>query len=359
VRADETDGDAAPLALPAVEEIEAGAAANKTPNDCMPGCSATCLHWAQCHGQPHTQPDSATSDTGTDPPAPPNRRLKYRRAPRSALRLMLSRCRRGLAPHETGQAPQASVATPGVARHDGNGGGAADAGACARELPFVIRLMVATDPQGPLAALLPRWANEPDLELLGTADVGPANLLRVLQERQPDLLVLDKRLFDRLSPHSVRMLQANAPGVRVLLWCDEVSDGLVAELLRHRFHGFLLSSCPPQTSVKAFRAVSCGELWMPRTLLADAILDRLQPAPVGALPPDLASLDTALHTLSRREAEVVAHLRQGRTNKEIARLLGIMEDTVKKHLHAVFAKPGVHRRALVALCAANGVSPQD
>jgi len=53
--------------------------------------------------------------------------------------------------------------------------------------------------------------------------------------------------------------------------------------------------------------------------------------------------------LTGRESEVVAHVRQGFTNKEIARRLGIQEDTVKKHLQAVFGKLGVHRRALVAL----------
>ena len=42
-------------------------------------------------------------------------------------------------------------------------------------------------------------------------------------------------------------------------------------------------------------------------------------------------------------------MRQGFTNKEIARRLGIQEDTVKKHLQAVFSKLGVRRRALVAL----------
>jgi DNA-binding NarL/FixJ family response regulator len=53
--------------------------------------------------------------------------------------------------------------------------------------------------------------------------------------------------------------------------------------------------------------------------------------------------------LTGRESQVVAHVRQGFTNKEIARRLGIQEDTVKKHLQAVFGKLGVHRRALVAL----------
>lgn len=69
------------------------------------------------------------------------------------------------------------------------------------------------------------------------------------------------------------------------------------------------------------------------------------PAPPPAVPPALVSIDH----LTGRESQVVAHVRQGFTNKEIARRLGIQEDTVKKHLQAVFGKLGVRRRALLAL----------
>jgi DNA-binding NarL/FixJ family response regulator len=66
-----------------------------------------------------------------------------------------------------------------------------------------------------------------------------------------------------------------------------------------------------------------------------------QAAPKGAA--------DAIDPLTGRESQVVAHVRQGYTNKEIARRLGIQEDTVKKHLQAVFGKLGVRRRALLAL----------
>jgi DNA-binding NarL/FixJ family response regulator len=53
--------------------------------------------------------------------------------------------------------------------------------------------------------------------------------------------------------------------------------------------------------------------------------------------------------LTKREQQVVAILLEGRSNKEIARRLGITEGTVKLHLHSVFQKTGVIRRvALVA-----------
>jgi len=50
-----------------------------------------------------------------------------------------------------------------------------------------------------------------------------------------------------------------------------------------------------------------------------------------------------------REREIIDLLRRGMTNKQIAHQLGIMEETVKKHLQHVYDKFGVRRRALVML----------
>jgi DNA-binding CsgD family transcriptional regulator len=50
-----------------------------------------------------------------------------------------------------------------------------------------------------------------------------------------------------------------------------------------------------------------------------------------------------------REREIVELLRRGMTNKEIGQQLGIMEETVKKHLQHIYDKFGVRRRALVML----------
>jgi DNA-binding NarL/FixJ family response regulator len=135
----------------------------------------------------------------------------------------------------------------------------------------------------------------------------------------------------------------------LLLW-DEVCQDLVVDLLRNRFNGFLLTTCLPEVCLKAIRAVSEGELWLSRASLATAIVDLLglsDPGDVGASV-DALHVD-AWEALTPRELQVVALLRRGCINKEIARELGIMEDTVKKHLQSVFAKLGVHRRALVAM----------
>lgn len=60
--------------------------------------------------------------------------------------------------------------------------------------------------------------------------------------------------------------------------------------------------------------------------------------------------------LTRRESDVTAILAQGRSNKEIARLLGITPKTVEKHLERVYAKLGVGTRTAAA---ARALSPDD
>ena len=49
--------------------------------------------------------------------------------------------------------------------------------------------------------------------------------------------------------------------------------------------------------------------------------------------------------LSKREAEIMDHLRQGRKNAEIAASLSIATATVKRHLDHIYAKLGARTRA--------------
>lgn len=112
----------------------------------------------------------------------------------------------------------------------------------------------------------------------------------------------------------------------------------------------------PSRSTDAATASGCAMQMPPCISRAHAVVDPLQaPALGNGAPQPVRSLDDVKDALTPREAQVVAHLREGFTNKEIARRLGIMEDTVKKHLQGVFAKLGVHRRALVVLRPTGGL----
>ncbi|AXE29802.1 DNA-binding response regulator [Chromobacterium phragmitis] len=84
-------------------------------------------------------------------------------------------------------------------------------------------------------------------------------------------------------------------------------------------------------------SVAAGGTWLGRSLLLQ-LCQRF-----GALVPPTERADWR-ERVSSREAEVIAILKQGRSNKEIARELDIAERTVKAHLTAIFHKFGVEDR---------------
>jgi DNA-binding NarL/FixJ family response regulator len=222
-------------------------------------------------------------------------------------------------------------------------------------MPEQIDVMLASRRVAMLPVLLRRLTTDPGMRLVG-APRGDLAQLPDLLAVAPDVLLLDDALLDATS---LRRLHQRCPHVRVLLWCEKATAGLVPRILGQRCHGFLLTRDSPETLLKAFRAVCRGELWLPRAMLADAVRKDMQSRdPEDAALDAVPTLIGALGALTRREAEVVERLRQGFTNKEIGRELGIMEDTVKKHLQSVFAKLGVHRRGLVMLRQAPA-SPAD
>ena len=210
-----------------------------------------------------------------------------------------------------------------------------------------ITVMTASSSRALQAAWLSALGSEPGIEIKGEPVMDATCLATCLERRHPKVLLLDKMLLDRLDPLSLRRIRQHRPHVRVLLVSEQVCRSVVADVLRNRFHGLLLTTSPPDLCLKAIRAVSKGELWLSRHLMAEAIIDPTWPLEIG-VSADPERLH-AMETLSRRELQVVERLHRGCSNKEIARELGIMEDTVKKHLKNVFAKLGVHRRALVIL----------
>lgn len=166
-----------------------------------------------------------------------------------------------------------------------------------------------------------------------------SQLREVLESRMVDLLLLDEALLHALDGATFALLRRRAADLHVLLLCDKAPGCQADCVLARGMRGCLAVEAPRGTWLRAMTAVRRGELWLPRATLQQAALAAARSS-TPALP---------LEGLTPRERQAVELLREGLSNKQIARQLGVGEDTVKKHLQNVFAKLGVHRRALVAL----------
>jgi DNA-binding CsgD family transcriptional regulator len=63
--------------------------------------------------------------------------------------------------------------------------------------------------------------------------------------------------------------------------------------------------------------------------------------------------------LTERERQVLSWVADGRTNKEIGRILSITPNTVRKHLENVYATLGVHTRTAAAMRFLAGLRPEE
>jgi DNA-binding NarL/FixJ family response regulator len=98
---------------------------------------------------------------------------------------------------------------------------------------------------------------------------------------------------------------------------------------------------------KALDAILAGEFWFPRAI-ANGLYLALQRTLLTAPSLEPVHGDGGTAELSPREAAALELLRQGLSNKEIARRLEVSINTVKKHLKNAYDKRGIHsRRQLV------------
>jgi DNA-binding NarL/FixJ family response regulator len=164
----------------------------------------------------------------------------------------------------------------------------------------------------------------------GEAGDGPT-AVSLAATLRPDIVLLDLRLPGVDGAALIEPLRA--AGTRVLVLTSATEPSVAARAVRAGAAGVLYKDIDPDALVRAIRSVRDGHV-----LLA--------PETVGSL-----LRGSRAEALTPRESEVLARIAEGRSNREIARLLGLSEKTVKAHVSSVLAKLGVQDRTQAAVYA--------
>jgi DNA-binding NarL/FixJ family response regulator len=180
-----------------------------------------------------------------------------------------------------------------------------------------------------------------DIDLVGEASDGQA-AVRMTMERIPDVLLLDLKLPGIDGLGVLNELRARGARTRVLVLTSGASPTGPALALQAGAAGFLYKDVDPDALVRAIRSVHDGH-----TVLASDAADLVAARPRAD--------SRGIRSLTAREREVLAMLADGRSNREIARLLSVSEKTVKTHVSAILAKLGVADRTQAALLAVRHV----
>ena len=147
-----------------------------------------------------------------------------------------------------------------------------------------------------------------------------------------DLVMLDYSMpgMDALSGLATMKARAGCP---VAILSGTAPPDVARRALRAGAAGFLPKTLAPQSLVAAVRHMLAGEIYMPMDFLTET-------------EPDKGRVN-----LTPREKDVLLGITEGKSNKEIARDLGIQEVTVKLHLKTLSRKLGARNRTHAAMLA--------
>lgn len=218
----------------------------------------------------------------------------------------------------------------------------------AAEEQETITVVLAEDHHIMRAALHLWLSRQPEFEVVGEVADG-SNLLPLVQELRPNVLVMDARMPHHDPVGAVVALRECCPQVKIVVLSAHPTPHYVVGLLKAGVSGYVLKDDARDALMEALRKVANGEEWVsPRVaaILVDALSSNRRDAVAG---------------LTEREREVLALVAHGYRNERIAQELVISEHTVRNHLHSIFHKLGVSTRVEAVLFAisANLVSLQE
>lgn len=198
----------------------------------------------------------------------------------------------------------------------------------------LIRLGIVDDHPVFRLGLMRTFEREYDLTVLW--ELGSATeLLQMLEACPVDVILMDLNLGpDQDALAATKAVRARYDSVKVIVISASV-DGEVATAVRAAgASGYLPKDLAVADMVAVIRGLASPNLG---TLAFTNMLGSRQDAN--------GTLISSRRGLTRREREVLAELRRGRTNKEIAARLGVSLTTVNKHVQQVLKKLDVRTRA--------------
>jgi two-component system, NarL family, response regulator len=196
---------------------------------------------------------------------------------------------------------------------------------CARPITVVIADDHPVVREG-LAALL---NSQSDINVVAEAANGE-DTLKMCDQHFPDVLLLDLRMPKKDGLQVMTELAARtASGPRVIVMTTYDSEDDIRRSVKSGAKGYLVKDAAPQQIRESVRRVAAGG-----SVLSSNLATKLAES-------------IARPELSTRERQVLKYLANGRSNKEIARVLYISEHTAKAHVRAIMTKLNADSRAEV------------
>lgn len=193
-----------------------------------------------------------------------------------------------------------------------------------KTIPDGIRVMLVDDHPVMRVGLANMLALSHGFSIVAQADDGPT-AIELWRKHRPDVCLLDVRMEHMDGIETLRRIRAEFPDARVLMLTSSKEGDDIKLAMQSGARGYIVKTVEHGELAAAIRTVHAGGVVGPQ-----------MPAPPR---------HPGHGPLSHRELEVLGLVRQGFSNDEIGRLLGISERTVRAHMTAILARLNAADRA--------------
>jgi len=195
-----------------------------------------------------------------------------------------------------------------------------------------IRVMVVDDHPLLREGIAGVLISQPDMKLVAEATNG-MEAVEQFRAHRPSVTLMDVRMPEMNGIDALEAIRAEDPDARVIVLTTYRGDVQALRAIKMGAAGYLLKSSLRKDLLETIRAVNAGRRCIPQEIAAE-------------LAQHLGDDD-----LSERETGVLRLIAAGNSNKRVAALLSISEETVKAHVRNILSKLGAHDRTHAVIIA--------
>ncbi len=160
-------------------------------------------------------------------------------------------------------------------------------------------------------------------------DTDRANkLFDLLENYYIDILIVDIRLPDADGSELMRKIKQQVPEVKCLMCTTFMDTDLIVNSLKNGADGYVIKTDSLENIIQAINDVYKGSAYMSK-MIAIKLVDYFHKQ---------GSDTNELDCLTNRENQVLALISEGKLYKEVADILSLSIDTVKKHVSHIYKK---------------------
>jgi two-component system, NarL family, response regulator DegU len=199
-------------------------------------------------------------------------------------------------------------------------------------------------------------SSQPDMEILECEST--QDTLELIEDRLPDVVLLGSDLASLSGIDLGRKIAQYYPNTKVIVLSPSPDDMELFEVIKTAAVACLNKKTSTEELSNTIRRARAGEYpinesVMTRPVVAKQVLNQFRGL--------RKTMEGIVAPLTKRETQILTYVAEGNSNKEIAYILEISEQTIKNHVSAILRKLNANDRAhAVALALRSGwISPEQ